>query len=408
MAVQIPSDEQLLQELRGKIAVLSAPHHVAKYGPPDVPQLLAQRRQWHADKPKRDAAEAKAKAQQQKEQARAEQQYVRELKRQGKPVIKQEALIAQYPTVHALRHRTMTQPELQRYAELLGALGEASRLHHEGQAIVQQYFAPGRKKFGELVAKAYGLYLQVQASALKDEILEQAKAILKQRFSITAHRDTPDGTVLIKLIFPSMSAKSAHQYGRALEFARSYGVLPEDYAAFITEYGGYEKIRGAYAKVAAADSGRLLPLQKQAATGATWQFVSGLGSMRQMQLTEPEGTALRAHQSQSGYCYLIAHVDMHNHLEIVAPIPLTDVWEQGVIKHIAQMAKELPEWQEAYDRNYAAVVKNANRAAVEKMARQQQKAEHRAKRSTAQQQRGAAFKRKAARQRAKAGNTDLP
>jgi hypothetical protein len=99
---------------------------------------------------------------------------------------------------------------------------------------------------------------------------------------------------------------------------------------------------------------------------------------------------------------------MHIHLEIIAPITLTDGWEHGVIKHIAQMAKELPEWQSAYDRNYAAVVKNANRAAVEKMARQQQKAERRAKRSSAQQQRDAAFKRKAARQRAKAGTTGLP
>lgn len=73
----------------------------------------------------------------------------------------------QYPTVAFLKERKLTQPELQRYAEMLSALGAASRLYKEGQAIEQQYLVPGRKKMAELVAKAYGLYRRVEASTLK-------------------------------------------------------------------------------------------------------------------------------------------------------------------------------------------------------------------------------------------------
>ena len=402
MSKKIPSDEEILKELKAKIAVLSLPVMVARNGEPDIAKLVEERRQWYRDQPKRDAADAQRK----KEVEKAEKQYLLELKKLGKPVIKQSELIAQYPTVEVLRQGTLTQRELQRYAEILQALGTASELHKEGKAIEQQYFAPGRKKTGELIAKVYELYLFVQSSALRDEIYEQMAAILKQSYSVTVHRDTPNATLLLKMIFPDMQSKTAHQYGRGLEFARAYEVAPKDYVEFITEYGGYEKIRAAYAQVLAADAGKLLPLQKRAAASATRTFVNTREPIVRMQLTAEQGHELRRYQSLSGYSYLIARVDMHNYLEIIAAIPPGDGWEDNLLRHIEKSAKHLPDWQAAYERLYGLEVKSAIAKTAEKATKAEKLAKHRAKREAGQRKRDESFKRKAERDRKKAEKTE--
>lgn len=402
MPANIPSDEELLKEIQAKIMVLSTPHNVAKFGKPNIQKLVDERRQWYVDKPKREAAYAKYDAERKKEAEKAERRYLRELKKLGKPIIKQDELKAQYPTVEVLQKRTLSQPELQRYAEMLSALGAASELYKEGQAIEQQYLAPGRIKMGELVGKAYGLYRRIEASALKDEIYEEMTKILKSNFGIGVHVDTPNATLLLKMVFPTMKSKAAHQYGRALDFALSYEVAADDYAAFIKDYGGYEKIRRAYAKVLAADAGKLLPLQKQAAEVATLEFMSGLKPVVKVQLTAPEGRRLRQYQSAQGYHYLIAEIDMHNNMEILCAIPPGNGWEDNLMKHLEQAAKSLPDWQEAYERLYGLLVKKSISKTVEKMAKAEQKAQYRAKRAEGQKKRDAAFKRKVERQRKKA------
>ncbi|BBU68546.1 hypothetical protein [Fluviibacter phosphoraccumulans] len=403
MSADIPSDEELLKEIQAKIMVLSTPHNVAKYGKPDIQTLIAERRQWYADKPKRAAAAAKYEAERKKEAEKAERQYRRELKKQGKPIIKQDELIVQYPTVAFLKERKLTQPELQRYAEMLSALGAASELYKEGQAIEQQYLVPGRKKMAELVAKAYGLYRRVEASTLKEEIYDEMANILKSHFGIGVHVDTPNATLLLKMVFPSMKSKAAHQYGRALDFALSYEVTADDYVAFIKEHGGYEKIRRAYAKVLAADAGKLLPLQKQAAEVATLEFMSGLEPVVKVQLTAPEGRQLRKYQSAQGYHYLIADIDMHNNMEILCAIPPGNGWEDNLMKHIEQAAQSHPDWQEAYERLYGLLVKRSISKTVEKVAKAEEKAKYRAKRAEGQKKRDAAFKREVERERKKAG-----
>lgn len=403
MSADIPSDEELLKEIQAKIMVLSTPHNVAKYGKPDIQTLIAERRQWYADKPKRAAAAAKYEAERKKEAEKAERQYRRELKKQGKPIIKQDELIVQYPTVAFLKERKLTQPELQRYAEMLSALGAASELYKEGQAIEQQYLVPGRKKMAELVAKAYGLYRRVEASTLKEEIYEEMAKILKSHFGIGVHVDTPNATLLLKMVFPSMKSKAAHQYGRALDFALSYEVAADDYVTFIKEHGGYEKIRRAYAKVLAADAGKLLPLQKQAAEVATLEFMSGLEPVVKVQLTAPEGRQLRKYQSAQGYHYLIADIDMHNNMEILCAIPPGNGWEDNLMKHIEQAAKSHPDWQEAYERLYGLLVKRSISKTVEKVAKAEEKAKYRVKRAEGQKKQEAAFKRKVERERKKAG-----
>lgn len=398
MAVTIPSDEEILKEIKGQISVLSAPHNIAKYGKPDIKKLIAQRRQWHADKPKREAAAAQAAANSKKVAEQAEKQYRLELKKMGKPIIKQADLIAQYPTVKVLQQGTLTQRQLQNYAEILRALGTASQLYKEGKAIEQQYFVPGRKKLGELLSKAYELYLMVEASALKHEIYEQMAGILKEIFCVAVHKDTPNSTLLLKTVFPDMQSKTAHQYGRALDFARAYEVTPADYVAFIKEYGGYEKIRGAYAKVLAADAGKQLPLQKQAAAAATRTFMAARNPIANLQLTAKEGNQLRRYQSADGYCYLITRIDMHNYMDIISPIPVVDGWDGNLLRYLEQAANKHPDWQAEYERLYGLMLKRSITKTVEKTAKAEQRAKQRAKREAAQKKRDAVFKRKVERE----------
>lgn|GEM_PF-2043785 len=135
---------------------------------------------------------------------------------------------------------------------------------------------PGRKKMSALVAKIYALYLSVEASTQKREIYEEYRGVLKTNYKVTVHEDTPRSALVMKVVLPKIDSKTAHLYGRALDLAKGYEVDPSDYVGFVKGLGGYEKIRKAYAKVLAADAGKMLPLQKYAANSATRAFVSGL------------------------------------------------------------------------------------------------------------------------------------
>jgi hypothetical protein len=63
-------------------------------------------------------------------------------------------------------------------------------------------------------------------------------------------------------------------------------------------------------------------------------FVNTREPIVRIQLTAEEGRELRRYQSLLKYIYLIAHVDMHNYLEIIGAIPSGDGWEDNLLRHI--------------------------------------------------------------------------
>ena len=318
----------------------------------------------------------------------------------------QSVLQKQYPYFGGFKTPNLSQAKLREYVELIDHLLAAVDLYKEGCAISQQYFEPGRKKMTALVAKIYALYLQVEASPQKSDIYQEYRAVLKTKFKVTVHEDAPRSTLMMKMVLPKIDSKTALQYGRALDLAKGYEVDPSDYVAFIKGCGGYEKIRNAYAKVYAADAGKMLPLQKSAAVSATLAFISGVTPVAAMQLDSKQANQLARFQSAEGYCYLITRIDMHGYMEILSPIPPGAGWEEQLLKHIQKSAGTHPQGLAEYHRVYDLLLKKNLKKTVDKNQRTAELQQTRLKRAESQKKKDAAFQRKIAKPRAAAQSAD--
>lgn len=331
----MPSDEQIWVEVQERLAVF--PESLRKsrnFTTPD--QLFSQRKQWYLDTPKRLAAVAKEKQELSKRQAAADKKFLAERKQQGLPTYTQAELAIKYPADAKLQSETLTQQQLHEYADVLEQLQATSDLHRD----YMQYQSLSRKSLFEYLARAYGIYQAITHSYTRQNTMAEVRGLLiaNGRRSVV-RANASDVHCFLALVFSDADSKTIHLYSNAFALAMGYEIDSADFASFIKDIGGLEKIRSAYAKVRAADAGKLIPAYVKKAE--EYASLQALGSARRIviQLGKGEGSQFR-HDLLDQYCLLLAHVDPLDQIEIVGQLPSTKSIEAYALDRISTLAKK--------------------------------------------------------------------
>lgn len=332
-----------------------------------------------------------------------EKAYITKLVAQGIPILEQDKLQDKFPRYQRFSGSKMTQNELQRHNQIATFMYAASAITHKVHAIEQKYFTAGRKKLLETLGETYGLYRRIKQSDVSEETFDSFAATLKAAFKIATHNDTPDATTMVKLLYVHMTDKTAHLYARAIQFAYMYEVEEADFHNFIKEVGGLEKIRKAYAMVLAADKGKKNVREFNIDEVTTLNFLASIPTFKVVPLTSQEANQIP--QDDLKYCYLLAHVDPMNELEIIAPIPISPQLQKLMLSSITQATQNNNEWQSLREKIAShTTAKEKEREAKKKVAASK-KALLKQKKTASIAKKNAAFAKSAAKAAAKTSSS---
>lgn len=135
-----------------------------------------------------------------------------------------------------------TQERMQWIGEVGEFLQPILQLRRQAEAVNTKYVVPGRKAIRKLVESAYALFVTTSASRRRNDVFEQLRGRLAQD-GVTVHKDAPDASVIIRTVFQDFDSKQVHIYGKALDYAKDQGIAPDMFSDFVSEEGGFEKIR---------------------------------------------------------------------------------------------------------------------------------------------------------------------
>jgi hypothetical protein len=122
--------------------------------------------------------------------------------------------------------------------------------------------------------------------------------------------------------------------------AHGYDVDETEFADFIKQLGGMEKIRHAYAIVEGADSGKWMPAyEKDAEYSASLNTLHSQKPMRVVQLVGKEGNAF-SNDLFGYFCLVVAHIDPLNQLELYGQWPASKELANEIIKKISSAERE--------------------------------------------------------------------
>lgn len=188
---------------------------------------------------------------------------------EGKPVYTPEDVtrLTGIPAV-----ATWTQGEMSRLVDLGRVITPIMELRKQAFAINAKYIAPGRKAVKALMRDVYANYLLAEAETNRSKVYETLRGGLKAT-GVTTHRDTPAASLIVKCVFPEFDAKQVHLYSRSMEYAASQKIAPAAYPQFITDAGGYEKVRIAAVKAKSGGTDRAAArAEARAATADLLEF----------------------------------------------------------------------------------------------------------------------------------------
>ena len=121
-------------------------------------------------------------------------------------------------------------------------IGEVDDLAKEHQDFQDRYIVAGRQALYELIGKIYFLAEKLDRCIDRVEQLDLLRNILLREYGIKTQENTPDLTVLVRYITRA-DRKTAHVYARAIETARANNVAPTNFAGYVQQVGGLERIR---------------------------------------------------------------------------------------------------------------------------------------------------------------------
>ena len=124
----------------------------------------------------------------------------------------------------------------------INLIRRADDLAREHEEFNQKYIVSGRNALYELLGKIYTLSEQLDNSFNKTEQISLLRIILAKKYGIRTQENTSDTTVLVRYITKA-DRKTAHVYSRAIEAARAKAILSVDFAEYIEQADGVERIR---------------------------------------------------------------------------------------------------------------------------------------------------------------------
>jgi len=119
---------------------------------------------------------------------------------------------------------------------------QARDLAQEHELFHEQYIIGGRKALYSMLAKVYGLVLQFEASPDKLDLGSLMRQELFEKYGIRTQDNTSDIAIIVRYITRA-DRKTTHVYSRAIETARANQISTEQFANYLEQAGGVERIR---------------------------------------------------------------------------------------------------------------------------------------------------------------------
>ncbi len=242
-----------------------------------------------------------------------------------------------------------SQRKMQDLVDLSTVMVPLIELRKKALDVTTKYVVPGRNAVKELMGEVYGLYLDLEASPKKLDAYREIKAVLKSE-GVTTHRDTPSATLVVKSVFSGFDAKQAHLYSRSLEYAQSQKVAAEAYSTFVSEAGGYEKVR-----LIAAKSKPEYVKRVEDQTASSNVIAELLEFERRHPFLTVTGLSSdqRGRLAYSDYkkVVFVAQIE-HDRMKVYAQVPLTPEMEQHI--------------ERAYFKGYGDSVENLKRVLLQR------------------------------------------
>jgi exonuclease I len=158
----------------------------------------------------------------------------------------------------------MSQTQLKIVKTLIGQADDLAREHEE---FNDRYIISGRKALYELLGKIYALAEQLDCCNDREDQVAILRKVLSEKYGIRTQENTSDTTVLVRYITQA-DRKTAHVYSRAIETARLNKVDSSEFAGYVEQAGGVERIRAGnatppptYQEVEAIETDRELRLE---------------------------------------------------------------------------------------------------------------------------------------------------
>lgn len=339
---KIPTDKQIWAEVDARLETI--PAVIKARGQFDRQKLFDEKKAWYKDTPKREKElaahrkkEALKRAADAKVKAEVDAAYLSIRKAQGKPILTTEQIKTMAAASgNKVDIKKISQQELYEKYEVFEQLSAAKNIYKK----VTRLKAITRKLTFEYLTQTYGLYRKIRQSEVASQTFEEIRALLWNNFKIKTHYDIPQSSLLLKLVFEGLPEKTIHLYTRSIQLADGYDTEEKDFANFIKELGGMEKIRKAYATVIAADAGKWQPLyEKDAEFSASRHALLSKEPIMVLQLTRPEA-AVFSNDIFKHFCLVVAHIDATNCLELYGQFPASEKIANEMIELVSINAKQ--------------------------------------------------------------------
>jgi hypothetical protein len=134
-------------------------------------------------------------------------------------------------------------------------IGQAEDLAAEHEAFNTNYVIGGRKALYSLLGKIAVLVERFDTAVDKDDLIKIVRKNLQEQFGIKTQENTSDVTVLVRYITRA-DRKTAHVYARAIETAKANQIAPAQFAGYLEQAGGVERIRAEGADSVDSDLGK--------------------------------------------------------------------------------------------------------------------------------------------------------
>ena len=338
---EIPTDKEIWKEVDSRVAHLETIAPVfekVKKSVITIPtrdELFATLKDFYNKQIEQNKVEEARKVAEETKLKEADEAYLNSRRNQGLAIITVQGFKKKHPSVKVDEIKNLSQEKLHIFFDFMESFDAARALSKK----ITRVKLLSRKLLLEYLSQAYGIYRSIQKSESASIIFRDMRAALQNKLGIKTHEDIPRASIVLKLVFDGASNKTINLYTRSFQLADGYDIDQNSFAMFVSELGGMEKIRKAYATVLAADRGKFRPLYvKRAEESASMNQMLSIEPNYVLQLTLPQASIFQ-NDILNRFCLIFARIDPMNQLEIYSQFPSDKQIVDKIIDRFTQVNK---------------------------------------------------------------------
>ncbi len=213
-------------------------------------------------------------------------------------------------------------------------VSEADDLAGEYESFHNNYIVAGRAALYQSLGKMYSLAQKLDHSVDKQEQISSMREILSEKFGIRTQENTSDIAVLVRYITRT-DRKTTHVYARAIEVAKANAIPVAQFASFLEQAGGVERIRSS--SVQDVESGEADSAESlfEAKLGLTQRY---LDARKEFPITTFTLDDKQAKQlgGDIGNTGLILCAQQGGRIHVLAKVPTDSSLEKKAVEMLAQ------------------------------------------------------------------------